>query len=448
MATAAHNDTPGAPPTSASAHPAPPTVPASLSVPAAQQWVVDLARRGPAHGPNPRVGCIILAPATPPDTAGNSSVDPTSEGVVSEISESVNATAAEREVLGYGWHRGAGTPHAEAAAIADGLRRAASAASEGGTTRGELPLAGATAVVSLEPCNHTGRTPPCSQALLDAGIAEVFYAVADPNPEATGGGAWLQQAGVKVTGPTEASADPELGGSEHCIPEHGVDAAAAPAHELLRPWLTVLRHRRPFVTLKLAMTLDGRIAAADGSSRWITSAQSREHAHAVRSEIDAIAVGTGTALTDNPSLTSRPSDELATEAVTQPMRVVVGYRDLPADARLRGQGGPLLQIATHDPAEVLRQLQAHGVRHVLVEGGPTLASAFLRAGLVDEIHAYLAPVFLGAGKTAIAELGIDTIQDALRLHTREVRRLGPDTLIIATPKIRPTPPHPGTAQES
>src|SRR5690606_38602023 len=144
---------------------------------------------------------------------------------------------------------------------------------------------------------------------------------------------------------------------------------------------------RPFVTLKIATTLDGRVAAADGSSRWITSAESRAHAHALRTEVDAIAVGTGTALTDDPALTARTRE--GDLAAHQPLRVVVGDRDVPAAARLRGPGGELVQVRTHDPAQVLAALHAREVRHLLVEGGPTLASAFLRAGLVDEVHAYL-----------------------------------------------------------
>lgn len=323
---------------------------------------LELARRGPAHGPNPRVGCVLLA--------------------------------ADGGTLGEGWHRGAGTPHAEVAALAD-------ARSRGADPRG------ATAVVTLEPCDHTGRTGPCSVALIEAGVARVVVGVADPSPAAGGGAARLRAAGVEV------------------VP--GVEEAAA--RDLLRPWLLALGRGRPFVTLKSATTLDGRVAAADGSSRWITSPESRAHAHAVRADVDALVVGTGTALADDPALTARTPD--GTLAEHQPLRVVVGTRDLPPGGRLAAGGSEVLHLRTHDPHVVLAALHEREVRRVLVEGGPTLAAAFLRAGVVDEVHAYLAPVLLGAGRPAVADLGIGTIDAALRLRTRHIARLGPDVLLVA-----------------
>jgi diaminohydroxyphosphoribosylaminopyrimidine deaminase/5-amino-6-(5-phosphoribosylamino)uracil reductase len=323
---------------------------------------LEIARRGPANDPNPRVGAVLLGPGG--------------------------------DVLGEGWHRGAGTPHAEVAALAD-------AAERGRSTRG------ATAVVTLEPCNHTGRTGPCSEALIAAGVARVVVSVDDPNPVAAGGADRLRSAGVDV--------------------ETGVLTDEGRA--VLGAWLPSVERGRPFVTLKIATSLDGRIAAADGSSRWITSELSRHHAHDLRAEVDAIAVGTGTALADDPSLTARnAAGELHGH---QPLRVVVGHRDLPADARLHGPGGELVQVRTHDAAEVLAVLAARDVRHLLVEGGPTLAAAFLRAGLVDEVHAYVAPVLLGAGPSAMADLGVGTIGDAVRLTTRSVIPLGPDVLVVA-----------------
>lgn len=325
----------------------------------------ELARRGPAHGPNPRVGAVLLRP--------------------------------DGTTIGEGWHRGAGTPHAEVAALAD-------AAAHGHDTRG------ATAVVTLEPCNHTGRTGPCSVALLEAGVSRVIASVADPNPVAAGGAQRLRAGGVEVV----------LGVLE--------DEGRA----VLGPWLPAVRHGRPFVTLKLAVTLDGRVAAADGTSRWITSDVARRHAHELRSQVDAIVVGTGTALADDPELTARTADGALVEH--QPLRVVVGLRDLPAAARLHGPGGPLLHVRTHEPAEVLQALSGREVRHALVEGGPTLAAAFLRAGLVDEVHAYVAPVLLGAGRLAVADLGVTTIDEALRLDPVHVQPLGPDVLVVATPR--------------
>lgn len=330
---------------------------------AAMDRALDLARSAPAHGPNPRVGCVLL------DATGR--------------------------VLGQGWHAGAGSPHAEAVAVA-----AARAAGE--------ELRGASAVVSLEPCNHTGRTGPCTELLLDAGVARVVYAVSDPDPFAAGGAERLRAAGVEVV--------------------DGVRAAAGA--QLLRVWLHAVRTGRPFVTVKLATSLDGRVAAADGSSRWITSSESRAHAHAVRAEVDGIAVGTGTALIDDPALTARTS--AGDVAAHQPLRVVVGHRDLPAGAKLRGGGGELVQLRTHDIGEVLRVLAARRVRHLLVEGGPRLVGAFWRAGVVDEVHAYIAPLLLGAGPAGVGDLGVTSIDGAARLHTRYVERLGPDVLLVAT----------------
>ena len=198
---------------------------------------------------------------------------------------------------------------------------------------------------------------------------------------------------------------------------------------LLRPWLTAVGRGRPWVTLKTASTLDGRVAAADGSSRWITSQAARRHAHAMRAEVDAIVVGTGTALADDPALTAR--DDHGDLAAHQPLRVVAGDRPVPAGARLRGPGGDLVQVAGHDPAALLAELAAREVRHVLVEGGPTLAAAFLRAGVVDEVHAYLAPAFLGAGRSAVADLGVGSVADALRLRVTDVERIGADVLVVA-----------------
>ncbi len=331
---------------------------------AAMDRALELATRGPVGGPNPRVGCVLL------DGSGR--------------------TLAE------GWHEGAGTAHAEAVAVA-------SARAAGVVT------SGATAVVTLEPCSHTGRTGPCADLLLEAGVARVVYGLADPNPTAAGGAEVLRAGGVDVVG--------------------GVRAVAAA--ELLRVWAGSVRAGRPWVTLKLAASLDGRVAAADGSARWITSAQARAHAHRLRAEVGAIAVGTGTALTDDPTLTARRPDGSA--APHQPLRVVVGERDLPATARLHGPGGEVLHVRTHDPAEVVAVLAERQVRHLLVEGGPTLSAAFLRAGLVDEVVAYVAPVLLGAGPAAVRDLGITGIAEALRLRVRSVERVGPDIVVVAEP---------------
>lgn len=343
----------------------------------AMRRALALAAQGPAYGPNPRVGCVLLDPGGRP--------------------------------VAEGFHRGAGTPHAEAAALA------------AARSRGIDPR-GTTAVVTLEPCAHQGRTGPCADALIDAGVAAVHVGVADPNPVATGGAARLRAAGIEVT----------------------TGALADDGEELLRPWLHAVRTGRPYVTLKLATSLDGRVAAADGTSRWITGQRARAHAHTIRAQVDAIAVGSGTALADDPSLTARTVDGSLFEH--QPLRVVLGRRTVPDAARLRGPGGPLLHLPDQDLDVVLRQLAEREVRHLLVEGGPTLATALLAADAVDELHAYVAPVLLGAGATAVGDLGITTIGDAARFATHDTTRLGDDVLLVAR-RARPARLTGQTAQD-
>lgn len=396
-------------------------VPASTvpDVAAAMRRAIELACRGPAAGPNPRVGCVILAP----DDGG------------------------PRRILGEGYHRGAGTPHAEVDALRDARERAS--LSKGNQANGatnnrsinnrisasgnarpdslaitqDAPdlLRGATAIVTLEPCSHTGRTGPCTEALAAAGISEVIYAVDDPNPEAAGGASYLRDRGIRV--------------------ESGIGREEA--FEVVRVWAASLRLGRPYVTLKLATTLDGKIAAEDGTSQWITSTAAREHAHRTRSEVGAILVGTGTVLSDDPSLTARDSD--GTALPQQPLRVALGHRQVPMDARMRGNEDEFLYLATRNPAEALAALAEREIRHVLVEGGASVAAAFLEAGLVDELHTYLAPIILGSGKSAVDPFGIETLTDAERWHTEEVRRLGQDTFIraVKSPAQPSTTKHPG-----
>ncbi|GAA4425260.1 bifunctional diaminohydroxyphosphoribosylaminopyrimidine deaminase/5-amino-6-(5-phosphoribosylamino)uracil reductase RibD [Georgenia halophila] len=333
---------------------------------------VELAERGPIAGGNPRVGCVLL--------------DPTGA------------------VLGEGLHLGAGSPHAEAVALSavPASRRA--------------ELSGATAVLTLEPCHHHGRTPPCSQALHDAGVTRVVHAVADPDETAAGGAAWLRSVGVEALTSADAGIAP---------------AATARAEELTRSWAAAVRRRRPWLVAKTATSLDGRVAAADGTSRWITGPASRAHAHSVRADTDAVVVGTGTVAADDPALTARDADGPLAE---QPLRVVVGERDVPPAARLRRGPGQWHHVRTHDLTAVLEELYGFGARHVLLEGGPTLLGAALRAGLVDELHAYVAPVLVGGGTAAVRDLGVTTITDALRWRTVSTQRLGDDLFLIARPE--------------
>ncbi|MBB4985731.1 MULTISPECIES: bifunctional diaminohydroxyphosphoribosylaminopyrimidine deaminase/5-amino-6-(5-phosphoribosylamino)uracil reductase RibD [Streptomyces] len=347
----------------------------------AMRRAVELAARGlGATSPNPVVGCVI--------------------------------TDASGHPVGEGFHQRAGGPHAEVHAL-----RAAGVLARGGT-----------AYVTLEPCNHTGRTGPCAQALIEAGVSRVVYAVADPNPQATGGADTLRAAGIEV--------------------EQGLLEDEAEAGNIA--WLTSVRRGRPFVRWKYAATLDGRIAAADGTSRWISSAESRADVHRLRAEADAVVVGSGTARADDPHLAVRGVD-----GAVQPLRVVVDTEAtaVKPGARVLDDAGPTL-IAIAEDAEttltdvvrlpraerglavpaLLDALHARGVRSVLLEGGPTLAGAFIAAGAVDQVVGYLAPVLLGAGPAALADAGITTLTEALRLDVTETAHIGSDIRITATLK--------------
>lgn len=322
---------------------------------------LSLALRGP-RGVNPQVGAVILAP--------------------------------DGAVLAEGWHRGAGTVHAEVDALsqlADGEAR------------------GATAVVTLEPCNHTGRTGPCAEALIAAGVARVIYAVEDPNPESSGGGQRLRAAGVEV--------------------EAGLLEVAATA--LLASWLTVQRLGRPHVTVKWAQSLDGRAAASDGTSQWITGPDARADVHRRRAQADAIVVGTGTVLADDPALTARRPDGSLYDH--QPLPVVLGDRGIPDGAALRRHPIPFLRRPGGDIPAVLEDLRGRGVHRVFVEGGPTVASAFLRERLADEVLAYVAPVLLGGDRLALGDIGVGTTASAQRLEVSSMQHLGQDLLVIARP---------------
>jgi diaminohydroxyphosphoribosylaminopyrimidine deaminase/5-amino-6-(5-phosphoribosylamino)uracil reductase len=289
------------------------------------------------------------------------------------------------EVVGQGAHMRAGEPHAEVHALA-----AAGTAARGSTL-----------YVTLEPCVHVGRTGPCVEAIIAAGIARVVFAGNDPNPVASGGADRLREAGVEVIG--------------------GVLAHEAAA--LNRGWLHAVEHGRPHVTWKVASTLDGRTAADDGSSKWITGEAARADVQRLRSNVDAVVTGTGTALADNARLDVRiPTDR-------QPLRVVVGDRSIPADFHLAHPD--VLRLPHGDPALVLKHLHERGARSVLLECGATLAGAFMRAGLVDEVVAYLAPALLGSGRPMIDDLGIDAMAGIRRLELIDVAALDSDVRITA-----------------
>jgi diaminohydroxyphosphoribosylaminopyrimidine deaminase/5-amino-6-(5-phosphoribosylamino)uracil reductase len=330
----------------------------------AMRRALELALNGPAHGVNPQVGAVILD--------------------------------EELNIIAEGWHEGAGTPHAEVMALRNLTE-----------SYGTNPPANLTAVVTLEPCNHTGRTGPCSQALIAAGIARVVFASQDPGDVSGNGSQTLRDAGIEViSGVLVSEADQQL-----------------------RVWLTANRNKRTYVTLKWASSLDGRNAANDGTSQWISGPLSREHTHITRSQIDAIAVGTGTVLADNPELTARKPDGSYFEH--QPIRVVIGESELSSDLKIFNDKAPTIHIQTRNLGDALADLWARGVKHLLVEGGPTLASQFERENLVDEYQIYLAPVLLGGSKTALSDIGVNNIADAHRLEIFQIEQLGNDLFLRA-----------------
>ncbi|MFV9636290.1 bifunctional diaminohydroxyphosphoribosylaminopyrimidine deaminase/5-amino-6-(5-phosphoribosylamino)uracil reductase RibD [Mycobacterium neumannii] len=299
---------------------------------------------------------------------------------------------SDGEVAGVGATEPPGGPHAEVVA----LRRAGERA------------AGGTAVVALEPCNHYGRTPPCVDALVAAGVSAVAYAVADPNPIAAGGAARLAEEGVAVTGGVL-----------------GDTVAGGP----LREWLHKQRTGSPHVTWKFATSVDGRSAAADGSSQWITSEAARADVHRRRAVADAIVVGTGTVFVDDPALTARlPNGTLADR---QPLRVVVGEREISQEARVLNDDSRTMVIRTRDPHEVIKALSDR--TDVLLEGGPTLAGAFLRAGVINRILAYVAPILLGGPITAVDDVGVLSIAHAQRWRFDKIEPIGPDVLLSLIP---------------
>ena len=434
---------------------------------AAMRRALELAARGGrATSPNPQVGCVLLD--------------------------------ADGRFVAEGWHRRAGGPHAEVEA----LRNA-----------GEVARGG-TAVVTLEPCDHTGRTGPCTEALLHAGIRRVVYAAADPtdhvvvpdvNPAemrpvaagdvvGTGGDAESAALPSDVAGLTTGVAGARTLAAAGIEVVGGLNSEEAIA--LNREWFVATRRGRPYVSYKYAATLDGRVAAADGSSRWITSAEARADVHRLRAEADAVLVGSGTAAADDPQLAVRDNP-----AAIQPLRVVLDteasavrpgarvlddaaptllaiaedlpcsaldHLDRPGRAHQPGQTTRPAQVVGPDQVDqwshgdqldgrvrvlrlpraatgglraeaLLAELYRRGVVRLLLEGGPTLAGSLLRSGLVDRIHAYLAPILLGAGPAALGDAGVRRLADAHRLRIVESVLLGPDIRITADVLPEPYP---------
>ena len=337
-------------------------LPGAAALESAMHAAIDAAASTSRTLPNPRVGCVLLAP--------------------------------DGSTLATGVHRGAGLAHAEI----DALTQAGDAAR------------GATAVVTLEPCTHTGRTGPCTEALIAAGVVRVVFAQSDPTPEAGGGAAVLEAAGIEVQG--------------------GLLAQEAAALNV--EWAFAVTHGRPFVTWKYAATMDGLSAAPDGSSKWITSAEARRDVQLFRSVADAIMCGTGAALADDPRLTVRDENDVPLPYERQPLRVVVGETRIPSYYRVFDRSAPTLLIQSRDPDVVVHKLVENGIRHVWLEGGPRLAGAFWNAGYVDRVIGYIAPAMLGSGRAAL-EGEAATLADMRPIEITDLRCIGPDIRIIGTP---------------
>jgi diaminohydroxyphosphoribosylaminopyrimidine deaminase/5-amino-6-(5-phosphoribosylamino)uracil reductase len=289
--------------------------------------------------------------------------------------------SADGKLIEDGFHnRKISVDHAEVVA----LKKAGSAAR------------GATMVVSLEPCAHTGTTPPCVDAIIEAGIAKVIYAVSDPNPVAAGGADKLRGAGIIVE--HNESADLEF---------------------IQRAWLHKERTGRPLMIWKVATTLDSKVAASDGTSQWITGPESREDVQLLRAQSDAILIGTNTALVDNPHLIPRGHE-------ARPVRVVCGEQEVPATHKVFDDQARTIVVKSKSIPELIKVLTGEGFNQVLVEAGPTLGSALLASGNIDELIVYQAPKMLGAGKEFVSHLGISTLDDHIELELLSVTRFGGD----------------------
>jgi diaminohydroxyphosphoribosylaminopyrimidine deaminase/5-amino-6-(5-phosphoribosylamino)uracil reductase len=366
---------------------------------------LGLARRGLGNAwPNPAVGCVLVRPDLEGGLDGGG------------------------RVVGRGWTQPGGRPHAETEALA---------------RAGDLAR-GATAYVTLEPCCHTGKTGPCTEALIKAGVGRVVVAVGDPDPRVAGQGiAALEKAGIAVA--------------------QGLDETRA--REVNAGYFTRARSGRPLITLKAASSLDGRIAAAGGDSKWVTSDAARVRGHLMRAQSDAILVGIGTVLADDPELTCRlpgmegrsparvvldshlntpPTGKLAATARDVPLWIVTVTDSSPEAAEtLEKTGAQVVRVAAGgdgrpDPAAVAGALARAGITRLLIEGGGTVAATFLKAGLVDRLAWFHAPVVVGSdGVPAVAPLSVVTMSDALRFERLSMELVGDDILEILAVRPRP-----------
>ena len=291
-------------------------------------------------------------------------------------------------IIGEGFHKSG--PHAEVVA----LEQAADLAN------------GATLYVTLEPCNHQGKTGPCTEAIIKAGIAKVVYAVRDPNPLASGGAKALEAAGIEVI----FNNVPEI---SNCN----------------RAWLHKVKTNRPYFVWKIATTLDGRTAAIDGSSKWITCEESRAEVSKLRSESSAILIGTATALADNPNLIPRG---LETTRQSNPVRIVMGLREIPSEFNLHNDAAQTVFLRTHDFAELLKLCAERDFNQVFVESGSELGTALLKAGFIDELVIFQAASLLGSGQSFVGDLGATKISEKVDFVIKAVAQLGNDLKITLT----------------
>ena len=315
----------------------------------------------------------------------------TNADLTRDINPTVGAVIVDASgaVVGEGWHNGSGTAHAEVMAI----------------TQAGAKTKGATLYCTLEPCNAQGKTGPCVQAIISAGITKVVIGQRDPHQKMSGGSQTLIDAGIEVV--------------DGVLTEQ--------AKELNRSWNFAHENNRPWVIWKTATTLDGFVASADGTSKWITGEPARERVQELRASVGAIVTGTGTVLADDPLMTVRKFSE-----VDQPMRIVVGDRELPATAQIFSGAKPGVQL-NGDLSEVISKLwNEHGVHRVLVEAGSHLSQSLWSADLVDEVYWFQAPVLLGAGKPAIGNFGVNTLANAPRFPDYQVDRVGLDLLVHFT----------------
>jgi diaminohydroxyphosphoribosylaminopyrimidine deaminase/5-amino-6-(5-phosphoribosylamino)uracil reductase len=322
-----------------------------LSAQAAMARAIDSARLGLGKTyPNPIVGAVI--------------------------------TSATGELISEGFHQGG--DHAEVIAI-----KAAQA-----------KTVGATLYVTLEPCNHHGKTPPCVDAIIKSGIKKVIYAVSDPNPVATGGAERLRQAGIEI--------------------QAGVEEVQARLEN--RAWLTKVELGRPRITWKIASTMDGKVAASDGSSKWITGEVAREDVAHMRSQVDAIVTSTATVAADDPLMTSKGQGR-------NPVRIVMGEKPVNSNSQILNGDAETVIINSRDTKELINLANQRGFNQLLIESGPTFGTALLSEGLIDEIVLFQAPTILGSGMPSIGDLGISNLSGRLDFEISEVEILGADLKI-------------------